>query len=71
MTMCAVSVGHAGLKSAATGSMWLIRPCSSRKPRGTFIHALAVTMKNAEPIPETAIGRPASQWTRGVRRSQP
>jgi hypothetical protein len=49
----------------------VIRPCSSRKPRGTFIHAFAVTMKKAEAIPEIATGTPARKCARGESRSQP
>ena len=51
--------------------MWVISPCSRRKPRGTFIQAFAVTMKNADAIPEIATGTPASQCARGDSRSQP
>lgn len=69
--MCVVSVAQAGLNIAFSGSMCVIWPCSSRKPRGTFIHAFAVTMKNAEAIPDTATGIPASQCARGDSRSHP
>ena len=70
-TMCAVSVGQAGLNRAATGSMCVMWPWLSVKPRGTFIQALAVTMKKAEATPETATGTPESQCARGESRSQP
>ena len=69
--MWAVSVGQAGLNIALTGSMCVIRPCSRRKPRGTFIHAFAVTMKKADAMPDIATGTPVSQCTRGDSRSQP
>ena len=57
--------------ASADSAVWTIRPWRRVKPRGTFIQALAVTMKNAEPIPASAIGKPLSQCARGERRSQP
>jgi hypothetical protein len=42
-------------------------PVLERKPRGTFIHGLAVTMKNAEPMPVSAIGTPVSSCARADR----
>jgi len=39
--MCEVSVAQAGLNIAASTLTWVTRPCTSVKPRGTFIHALA------------------------------
>jgi hypothetical protein len=70
-TMCEVSVAHAGLNIAASGSTWVTRPPTIWKPRGTFIHALAVTMKNADATAEIAIGKPDSQWARGESRFHP
>jgi hypothetical protein len=64
-------VAHAGLNIAASGSTWVTRPWTIWNPRGTFIQALAVTMKNAEATAEIAIGMPDSQWARGDRRFQP
>jgi hypothetical protein len=51
--------------------MCVSRPCVSVNPRGTFIQALAVTMKNADAMPDSAIGNPLSQCARGDSRSQP
>ena len=36
------------------------------EPRGWFIHAFAVTTKNAEAIPATVTGTPVSTWIRPV-----
>ena len=45
-------------------------PCSKRKPRGTFIHAFAVTMKNADAIPASATGT-AGEPVRARREAVP
>src|SRR5450755_1727742 len=58
--MCEVSVAQAGLNIAASGSTRVTRPCESWNPRGTFIHAFAVTMKNADAAEGSAIGIPDS-----------
>jgi len=49
------------LNIAVSGSTCVTRPWTIWKPRGTFIQALAVTMKNAEATAEIAIGIPDSQ----------
>jgi hypothetical protein len=64
-------VAHAGLNIASSTLTCVTRPCTSWKPRGTFIHALAVTMKNADAAEASAIGIPVSQCVRGESRFQP
>ena len=69
--MWLVSVAHAGLNIAASGWTWVTRPWSRWNPRGTFIQALAVTMKKADAQPTVATGKPASQCALGGSRFQP
>ena len=69
--MCVVWAGVAGLNMAAIGSAPTTASPSSFSPRGTFIQALTVTTNQADAAPESAIGTPVHQWTRGGNRSQP
>jgi hypothetical protein len=48
------------LNIAANGSTCVTWPCTIWNPRGTFIHAFAVTMKNADATEDSAIGSPTA-----------
>ncbi len=55
----------------AIGSMSVIRPFTSSKPVGEFIHALAMTTKMPDAAPLTATMIPARRCARGEMRFQP
>jgi hypothetical protein len=69
-TMWTVWGGVAGLNIASHGRTPTTSPPTRSKPRGWFIHAFAVTTKNADATPATSTGTPVSTWIRGGRRSQ-
>jgi hypothetical protein len=68
--MWMVCTGVAGFSMAAQGSGFVTLPPTRSKPRGSCIHALADTTKNADAVPLTTMGSPASMWARGDSRSQ-
>ena len=51
--------------------MRTMRPPAISNPVGAFIHALTVTTKMAESMPDTATPTPASQCAPAGTRSQP
>ena len=69
--MCSVCCKAIGLSMPAIGSTFATRPCTTSKPAGAFIHALAITTKIPEAAPLTATMMPAHRCARGEIRSQP
>ena len=67
--MWTVCGGVAALNIAAHGRTSVTRPSAISKPVGWFIHAFAVTTKNALAVPASSTGTPASSRPVGDSRS--
>ena len=65
MSMCTASYGNARLKMTANGSTSTTLPWRSVNPAGWFIQALAAITAAVPPIPDSTIGTPHHQCTRG------